>query len=417
MKKTFLSLFNLSIRGVNLASKFILIIFLAKLLDTQELGLYGIIVATINFAMYFIGLDFYVYSNRELLKCRDSEKNKIITSHTQLLALVYFCTLPIISVIFFKDIIPIVYILPFYFLIILEHLNQELMRLLIVLKKPITANTLFFIRSGGWVFIIIALTWFKFKFNLLNVLNIWVVAEILCFVISLFIIYKKNIRFNIFQSINWQWITKGLKICIPFIVGTLAVRAIFTGDRYILEHFADKNILAAYVFFASLAAATLSFIDAAVFSFEYPDLVRSIDQKDNRHQDIIKKLYIKTISLLFVINIFAYILIKFLLQIVGKEIFYTYINYFYYLMFVQALYCMSMIPHYILYALNKDKSIIVSQISAFVIFLSIALILLSDMHSIDGLFIALVVSFVYILAYKFIYARKFLRQYEYSHSC
>ncbi|MFX4789973.1 hypothetical protein ABTB87_22095 [Acinetobacter baumannii] len=68
MKKHLLSIFNLAVRGLNLASKFILIVFLAKFLTVAELGLYGLIAATINFAMYFIGLDFYVYSNRELLK-------------------------------------------------------------------------------------------------------------------------------------------------------------------------------------------------------------------------------------------------------------------------------------------------------------------------------------------------------------
>ncbi|MFH4280200.1 hypothetical protein WAJ29_19090, partial [Acinetobacter baumannii] len=128
----------------------------------------------------------------------------------------------------------------------------------------------------------------------------------------------------------------------------MAVRAIFTGDRYILEYFYDANILAAYVFFASLAAATMSFMDAAVFSFDYPELVRSMNTRNNKHRELIKKLYKKVASLLILINLSAYVFIDLLLRLIGKDIFNSYLNYFYLLMLVQVLYAFSMIPHYIL---------------------------------------------------------------------
>ncbi|OLV41711.1 hypothetical protein BS571_02055, partial [Acinetobacter baumannii] len=396
MKKHFLSIFNLAVRGLNLASKFILIVFLAKFLTVAELGLYGLIAATINFAMYFIGLDFYVYSNRELLKSSDIQRNTIVSSHAQLLCFAYLFALPTLSIIFFKDFLSLEYLIPFYGLIILEHLNQEFTRLLIVLKKPISSNLLLFVRSGGWSFIIIFLHFLHVHLTLMDVLNIWIVAEILCFLLSIILLYREQVRLYLFQQVNWSWIWKGLKICLPFMLGTLAVRAIFTGDRYILEYFYDANILAAYVFFASLAAATMSFMDAAVFSFDYPELVRSINTRDNKHRELIKKLYKKVAFLLILINLSAYVFIDLLLRLIGKDIFNSYLNYFYLLMLVQVLYAFSMIPHYILYALDADKPIIGTQISSLVIFLLFCFSLIGLLQEDYGIFVALLASFSFL---------------------
>ena len=51
-------LFNMALRGLTLASKFLLIFFLARFLEPAELGLYGLVVATIGYALYLLGLDF-----------------------------------------------------------------------------------------------------------------------------------------------------------------------------------------------------------------------------------------------------------------------------------------------------------------------------------------------------------------------
>lgn len=418
MNSSLLSIFNLGVRGFNLASKFILIIFLAKLLSTEDFGVYGIIAATMNFLLYFIGLDFYVYSNRELIKSNKLGRNKIVTAHTQFLFIIYLLTLPLLFILFYKDFISINYILPFYIIVILDHLNQELMRLLIVLKKPIKANILFFIRSGAWSIVIVFFSFIDFKLKLIDVLSIWAVAEILCLILSLVVVYRDNIRFNVFERIDWLWIKKGLIICVPFLIGTLCIKGMFTADRYVLEYLNnDSNILAAYVLFSSLAAATLSFMDAAVFSFEYPALVNSINKKDGNHREIIKKLYYKVFFILLLINFFGYFFINIFLNIVEKDVFFTYIDYFYFLMFIQAIYCLSMVPHYILYALGVDKAIIISQISAFFIFIVSIYLLIGYMDNVYALFIALILSFIYILFFKLISSKLWLKKYESSNPC
>lgn len=417
MSKSLLSLFNLALRGTNLASKFILIIFLAKWLSADDLGLYGLFSATIYFVVYLIGLDFYVYSNRELLKNPDSDRNAIIQSHLQLIAIVYMIILPLLSGIFLQKMLPVTLLIPFYALIILEHLNQEVMRFFITMGRPILANALFFIRSGGWSFFIILMYFIQGAIGLKQILSIWCWAEFICFLLSITFLSRQDVYFHHITKIDYNWIIKGLKICLPFLLGTLAIKAIFTGDRYILEIFSNNNALAAYVFYASIAAATLSFMDAAVFSFDYPLLVKSINAKNNNYKLLIKQMYIKTAAYLSVIFIFSIPIIQFLIDLIGKPYLHSYIHYFYYLMIIQVIYCISTVPHYVLYALGNDKAIIISHLVALLIFLLFSFLFISKIKDNMGLFLALFAAFSFIFTYKYIKSKKALVQYEYSHSC
>ena len=68
-----LRVLNVFLRGMTLVSKFSLIFVLAKYLDAAELGLYGLVVATVTYSLYLVGLDFYSYSNREIIKSSASD--------------------------------------------------------------------------------------------------------------------------------------------------------------------------------------------------------------------------------------------------------------------------------------------------------------------------------------------------------
>lgn len=71
--RNFSQLTNIAIRGSTLASKFLLIFFLARFLEPSELGVYGLFAATIGYSLYLLGFDFYTYTTRELLKCDRSQ--------------------------------------------------------------------------------------------------------------------------------------------------------------------------------------------------------------------------------------------------------------------------------------------------------------------------------------------------------
>jgi O-antigen/teichoic acid export membrane protein len=56
-----------SLRLATLVARFIFILALAKFLPPAELGLYGLLFATIIFFLTILGFDFYTYAHRELI--------------------------------------------------------------------------------------------------------------------------------------------------------------------------------------------------------------------------------------------------------------------------------------------------------------------------------------------------------------
>ena len=244
----------LSLRVAALTSKLGFIVVLAMFLDPAEVGLFGLIAATINFSLYFIGLDFYVYSNREF-RVSDLEQRKFILSQTTYLFCVsYILLVPAYLLVFFFEVLPWSF---FYFVVslaILEHLSTELYRLLIIIGRPVLASFSLFIRLGFWPLLVAGLLWLIPEARTLSIIMyLWIFGAVLSIAVPFALIAKKTSSFS-FVTPNWQWIATGLKITLPFLVGTLCLRGIQTLDRYILSDLVGAETLGAFVFFASLAS-------------------------------------------------------------------------------------------------------------------------------------------------------------------
>ncbi len=88
-------LVNVGLRSATLASRFLFIFFLAKFLTPAEVGYYGIFTATVGYALYFVGLDFYVYTTREILKAEEAQRGTILTAHVLLSVSLYIIFVPV----------------------------------------------------------------------------------------------------------------------------------------------------------------------------------------------------------------------------------------------------------------------------------------------------------------------------------
>lgn len=80
---------NILLRALTLSSKFLLVFYLAKFLEPAQLGLYGLFAATIGYALYILGLEFYTFSTREFIKTPSSEWGNYLKSQTYLTLTIY----------------------------------------------------------------------------------------------------------------------------------------------------------------------------------------------------------------------------------------------------------------------------------------------------------------------------------------
>lgn len=361
---------NMTLRGLTLLSKFVLIFFLGRYLEPDQLGLYGLLTATIAYALYLLGFDFYIFTTREILKKEKDEWGGILKDQAVLSGALYLIFLPLLSLIFFFDLLPWKICFWFYLLLIFEHITQELSRLLVAISDQVFASIIIFLRQGLWGIVVVFLMYTQQESRHLElVLGAWALGSLASLLLSLYRLKKMNIS-GWSKPTNYKWMLTGLKTAIPFLVATLAIRGLFTLDRYWFEYLTDLETLGCYVLFIGISNALMSFLDAGIFSFIYPELIRNWQkQLPEKFSESYRKLTIQTVALSLGFSLIALICIEPFLNWLNKPFYAENIHLFPWLLVVLMLYAIGMIPHYCLYAQGKDKPIIYSNIAGFLVFL------------------------------------------------
>lgn len=371
------SFVNMALRGLTLTSKFFLLICLAKLLPPEQLGIYGLFTVTISYSLYLLGLDFYTYAHRELLSHPREVWSGIIHNQFVFYAVVYLFILPLLLIVFVAGWLPWMIIGWFYLILIFEHISQELYRLLVACDRLTHANISLFFRGGAWAYAVVAL--YKFKPELHNLNTIWTcwsfgagISIIIAFV---------SVRITIGPGfgraeIDWQWIRRGIKVAAQFLIGTLALRGLFSFDRYFLDIYAGKSAVGVYSFYMGFANALLSFADAGVISKLYPRIVASYRAgRYSEYKQNLKRLAIGIIVLYATITIGLYVTIQPILMYIGRAIYIDHIMTLWVLLTSIGIYCLGLVPHYALYAQGADRAILIASILSLLLFIGAAVYL------------------------------------------
>lgn len=395
-----LPLLNISLRAATLLSKFLLIFFLARFLAPSELGLYGLLTATVGYALYAVGLDFYTYSTRELLRHDRSVWGGFLKGHGVLCFLLYLILVPLALLLFSNGLMPWVLQPWFFGLLVLEHVNQELGRLLIAVGQPMMASIVLFFRSGLWAILITGLMIFDPRWRSLeSVFLAWGGGALVGLALAMWRLGCLGIG-HWGDTIDWAWIRRGVRIAIPFVIATLALRGLFTLDRYGYQLLTSLDALGAYVLFTGIAGSLLSFLDAGVFAFIYPSLIRSYQKGDQAaFCRGLRNLFVQTVILSIGFVFFAYLAIHPLLIWLNKPLYLSQIHIFPWVLASTVLYAVGMIPHYALYAQSRDGPIIRSHIVSLAIFIFSAYLLSSWLGGL-AVPVGLCVAFFFILCWK-----------------
>jgi len=360
---------NLGLRGATLVSKFLLLFLLARLLEPEEVGLYGLITVTVAYALYLLGFDFYTFTTREIIHRDRSEWGGLLKNQGAFSALLYAAFLPALSVVFYFGLLPVRLAGWFFLLLVLEHVNQELGRLLVAISRPLTASVLLFLRSGLWAFVIAALmfAWPELR-SLSTVLLGWSIGGTAAALLGLISLHYLGLG-GWDTKVDWTWIGEGVRVAVPLLIATLAIRGVHTVDRYWFEALVGLDTLAAYVLFMGMSTALMSFLDAGVFAFLYPALIQHWKQGSPANfRESLRRLVIQTAAFTAGFAICAVFALPLLLDWLDRPVYTENADLFVWLMLATVFFAVSMVPHYALYAQGKDKHLIASHLLALPVF-------------------------------------------------
>ncbi len=352
-----------------LAFRFGLIFFLARYLPAVEVGTYGLLAVTISYAAFVFGFDFYTYSTREIIREEPKHWRRFLRSQLALSGRLYATAGPLLLLLFAFGLLPWSLAPWFAVLLPLEHLGQELDRLLIAMNDQMGASLGLFIRQGlAPLLVIPVLALVPELRSLETALTGWLLCDVLGVGAGIWFL-TSHLRGTPKGHVDRAWIRKGVRIAAPFLLGTLCLRALFTMDRQVVAHFADLETLGAYTVFASVSGGMTQVLYAGVQQFAYPRLVKAAHQNDREaYMANLRSLAVRSVVAVAGITLAVIIAQPLILRFIGGGVYEEYVWMLPWVMLVAAIYNLSLVPHYGLYALDADRAIVVATVAAFGVF-------------------------------------------------
>ncbi len=358
-------LLNVGLRALTMASKFVLLFFMARLLDPAQVGVYGLMTVTIPLALYVLGFDFYTYSTREILKHGRGKWATMIRDQFAFHAIAYAVVLPLLLIVFLTGTLPWKYVVWFYLLLVLEHVAQEFYRILVTLSQPLLANLALFFRSGAWCYAAVVVMHARPSTRGLGTIWFaWTAGGLIGLVVPAWYLRGLGWRKAMNSAPDWRWITQGTAVSARFLGSTLAMTAITTLDRFMLKHYWSESAVGVYTFYAAVYVSVITFVETGVTMIMFPKLVEAYQNERFAEYSELMRRYARNMGLALVAScLLAAAGIYPVLSLIGKPIYLNYLPAFWVLLAAAVVVELGNIPHYELYVRRMDQPIVMSTVA------------------------------------------------------
>lgn len=390
--------FILGLRGVSIAARFLLSFLFVKYISLEFQGEYALLLTTVTIMMLAVGFDFYVYSNRYMIK------NKTETGFTLINQFVfhlfsYVALVVLFLVLNYFDVFSQFFTITILILLVFEHLGMEFFRIFIALEKVLTANILLFIRTGTWPLILIyQLLFSEVHVTLNSVIFYWVLASLVTVLLGFILIYKEV--FAVKFEIDKKWMKRGFKVGALFFTATAAHKIIEFSDRYIIDIILGSKSLGIYTFFFQLANVANVAIFTIIISFLYPKIIYYVNERDKKNAyATIKKLQTNSILFILAYSVIIFISLPYLLKLIDKPELNNHQVILFLFLAGNLFLNLSFASHYSLMALEKDK--LLMKIGIMVAVLNLAANILAVFYfGIEGAVIVFLISSLLLFIFK-----------------
>lgn len=357
-KDLYNKLLTVSCRLLGLGSRFMLTFLLTKEISLEFQGEYTLVSTSVALVIILFGFDFYVYANRLLIKQKNREvfffKNSLVFysfSYLLLFPFIWFTTKNF-------DVIDVGPFWTLYFLIIFEHLGQELFRSYIAMRKPLFANVLLLLRTGSWAGIIVFALFFikDFQISIPEILRLWLFFAFVTCVLG--IAFYPNIKSFGQEKIDFKWIRKGMGVGLTMFMSTICLKAIEYSDRYLIAFFLDKTQLGIYALYFQLANLINVIIFTMYISFIYPDIIQGVHEKSrDTTLRAMKSIQKKTFFIILLYAALSIVLIPLFLKYIGRSELYPNIPIFYILLSGFLFLNLNFSYHFVIVGFEKETLI------------------------------------------------------------
>jgi O-antigen/teichoic acid export membrane protein len=369
---------NAGLRALTLASKFALVIVLARYFAPEDVGTYGLMFSAVAIAVFALGLEYHYFTIRALIARPEGRQAGLVRDQAVLYALVAMAVLPLLGVLFWSGIWSPVPggVLPWFFvLVVVELAAQEAGIALIALSRPLAANLVLFVRSGIWVYPVVILTILGVR-ELSLIFLAWFGGALFSIAVAAWCLRGIGWRVALADPVDWSEMKTGLRIAAPFVITTGASMGLLFVDRFIIEAYQGLGPVGIYTLFAGIATSLHTLVNTSVSLIRMPRLVKTHHEADRarfRHElgTMARITAASAVSLALVMSVG----IVPILRIVGKAVYEANLPVFFGLLAAAMIRALADVPLYSLYAKHRDVLLLVVNLMGFLVVVTTNLVL------------------------------------------
>ena len=249
--------------------------------------------------------------------------------------------------------------------------------MLITLQRPVYAATLFFLRGGLWVYPLLFLLVVEPRARtVLTVALAWLFGVALSVMVGGYWLRDLPWQSGGRGGVDWSWIRRGLRVCMPLLGASLAFRGIFSVDRYALQAFWGAEAVGVYTFYAGIRSGVQSLMDMGLLAILRPRIISAHQAgRAEEYRQLMKTLTLVVAGVATLLCIIAGIAIFPLLSFVENPVYREHLSTFWVMLGVLLVAAMAEVPHSGLYAKERDHSIVVSTVAGLIVAIALNLVL------------------------------------------
>lgn len=359
MRKSILSIL---FRFGGAVSKFVLFLYLAKVMSVSDVGLLALCFSSIALAVQFVGLEIHYYNSRLIASLSSKDSAALFKSQI----LFHLSMYPVIFIIFFL----IFYFFNFgleislllAFLILSEHLGQEFIRYLQFRFKANIGALVIFLRSGAWSFMIIGIAeYFQSVPGVNDVIFVWLIFSLISLVVAILSVREEIFSVEVVFCESITYSLRSVFLSLPFFASTALFALSQHSDRFIINSYFNRDFVGIYFFYFSMSAVVQMMATFGVGVFLGPKVIKLFYKKKYRaYTRVRNRLWL--LSGLFGIFAIAVslLLINPLLLFVNKISYSEYKFIFYFLLMGGFMQIFSDLIGFELYLRGLDREILLS---------------------------------------------------------
>jgi O-antigen/teichoic acid export membrane protein len=358
--------------ALNLFGKFLLLVLISRMLSPEDLGLFQIFRADLSIGMLLIGLEYSGFTTREILRRPASDAPSLVRNQLAVHLATYMVLLPALLTLFLLQddrLAPLGGLLAM--LLVVDHLGQELCRLLVTLRRPVAASALTFLRHAAWIYLLAAMVLTRrMPLDVRRICIWWLAGEATALAVGIWLLRGLPWREVCQPRLDGDLIRAGLKVGGHFMVASVPAVLLSHGDILMLKTLggvADDQV-GIFGFYVQIRGAIVSLCAVSILSFFQPRIVGARQRGDLiSYRSEFRRALVVGLTAALLLAVAAAILIYPLVDVLNVPIYLERLDAYWAMLAMPAVYYISSLLTMRLYAAFRDRVIVLASWASLVV--------------------------------------------------